>query len=168
MAWPSVLALMQRLPSTMLWSSFALVWKSKNHHRTSRLEMTWTSWWQMITCGGRLETRSTWSAYLCQRMVFPCWLYHRLVNAPAREARETADKLRHRTDRNIKLTLFSLQKFIRVCSYTVTTFQLVFDAYAGRAICKWISQPWWTEGACRRDKQLNRKHSRSKHDLRWL
>jgi hypothetical protein len=38
----------------------------------------------------------------------------RLVNAPAREARETAEKLSNRNDRNIKLTLFSLQKFIRV------------------------------------------------------
>ncbi|KAF9525327.1 ELMO/CED-12 family-domain-containing protein [Crepidotus variabilis] len=37
----------------------------------------------------------------------------KLVNAPGREARETAEKLRHRNDRNIKLTLFSLQKFIR-------------------------------------------------------
>ncbi|KAF9482537.1 hypothetical protein BDN70DRAFT_874883 [Pholiota conissans] len=37
----------------------------------------------------------------------------KLVNAPAREARETAQKLNTRTDRNIKLTLFSLQKFIR-------------------------------------------------------
>ncbi|KDR80657.1 hypothetical protein GALMADRAFT_222250 [Galerina marginata CBS 339.88] len=37
----------------------------------------------------------------------------KLVNAPAREARETAEKLRNRNDKNIKLTLFSLQKFIR-------------------------------------------------------
>ena len=42
----------------------------------------------------------------------------RLVNAPAREARETAEKLSNRNDRNIKLTLFSLQKFIRVsCTF---------------------------------------------------
>lgn len=38
----------------------------------------------------------------------------RLVNAPSREARETAEKLRIRNERTIKLTLFSLQKFIRV------------------------------------------------------
>lgn len=38
----------------------------------------------------------------------------RLVNAPAREARETAEKLHNRNDKNIKMTLFSLQKFIRV------------------------------------------------------
>ncbi|KAF8159524.1 ELMO/CED-12 family-domain-containing protein [Crassisporium funariophilum] len=37
----------------------------------------------------------------------------KLVNAPAREARETAEKLRNRNDKNVKLTLFSLQKFIR-------------------------------------------------------
>ncbi|KAF9461210.1 ELMO/CED-12 family-domain-containing protein [Collybia nuda] len=37
----------------------------------------------------------------------------KLVNSPSREARETADKLNQRNDRNIKLTLFSLQKFIR-------------------------------------------------------
>ncbi|KAF4610887.1 hypothetical protein D9613_007022 [Agrocybe pediades] len=37
----------------------------------------------------------------------------KLVNAPAREARETADKLRNRGTRDIRLTLFSLQKFIR-------------------------------------------------------
>ncbi|KAG6910017.1 hypothetical protein DXG01_013739 [Tephrocybe rancida] len=37
----------------------------------------------------------------------------KLVNAPSREARETADKLRQKNERNIKLTLFSLQKFIR-------------------------------------------------------
>ncbi|KAF8239268.1 hypothetical protein L208DRAFT_1238269 [Tricholoma matsutake] len=37
----------------------------------------------------------------------------KLVNAPSREARETAEKLRIRNERTIKLTLFSLQKFIR-------------------------------------------------------
>lgn len=37
----------------------------------------------------------------------------KLVNAPTREARETAAKLSNRNDKNIKLTLFSLQKFIR-------------------------------------------------------
>jgi engulfment/cell motility protein 1 len=46
----------------------------------------------------------------------------RLVNAPAREARETAEKLSNRNDRNIKLTLFSLQKFIRVsCTFLAYT-----------------------------------------------
>ncbi|KAG6866583.1 hypothetical protein C0991_002071 [Blastosporella zonata] len=37
----------------------------------------------------------------------------KLVNAPSREARETADKLSQKNERNLKLTLFSLQKFIR-------------------------------------------------------
>ncbi|KAJ3510838.1 hypothetical protein NLJ89_g4449 [Agrocybe chaxingu] len=37
----------------------------------------------------------------------------KLVNAPAREARETAEKLGNRSDRNLRLTLFSLHKFIR-------------------------------------------------------
>ncbi|KAF5383550.1 hypothetical protein D9615_003536 [Tricholomella constricta] len=37
----------------------------------------------------------------------------KLVNAPYREARETADKLGQKNERNLKLTLFSLQKFIR-------------------------------------------------------
>ncbi|KAF8906223.1 ELMO/CED-12 family-domain-containing protein [Gymnopilus junonius] len=40
----------------------------------------------------------------------------KLVNAPAREARETAEKLRNRNDindKNFRLALFSLQKFIR-------------------------------------------------------
>ncbi|KAF8892151.1 ELMO/CED-12 family-domain-containing protein [Infundibulicybe gibba] len=37
----------------------------------------------------------------------------KLVNAPSREARETADKLRQRNEKTIRLTLFSLQKYIR-------------------------------------------------------
>ncbi|TFK75020.1 hypothetical protein BDN72DRAFT_955358 [Pluteus cervinus] len=37
----------------------------------------------------------------------------KLVNAPAREARDIAEKLRQRNEKNLKLTLFSLQKFIR-------------------------------------------------------
>ncbi|RDB23704.1 Engulfment and cell motility protein 1 [Hypsizygus marmoreus] len=37
----------------------------------------------------------------------------KLVNSPAGEARDTAEKLSQRNERNIKLTLFSLQKFIR-------------------------------------------------------
>ncbi|KAF8966320.1 ELMO/CED-12 family-domain-containing protein [Flammula alnicola] len=37
----------------------------------------------------------------------------KLVNAPAREARETAEKLNNRSDKNLKLILFSLQKYIR-------------------------------------------------------
>jgi len=37
----------------------------------------------------------------------------KLVNAPALEARETADKLKLRDEKTLKLTLFSLQKFIR-------------------------------------------------------
>jgi len=37
----------------------------------------------------------------------------KLVDAPSREARETADKLSQRNEKNIRLTLFSLQKFIR-------------------------------------------------------
>jgi engulfment/cell motility protein 1 len=40
--------------------------------------------------------------------------HERLVNAPAREARETAEKLSHKNDKTIKMTLFSLQKFIKV------------------------------------------------------
>ena len=40
----------------------------------------------------------------------------RLVNAPALEAAEIVEKLSMRDDKTIKLTLFSLQKFIRVCS----------------------------------------------------
>jgi len=42
---------------------------------------------------------------------------NRLVNAPAREARETVEKMRNRSDINDKgfrLALFSLQKYIRV------------------------------------------------------
>lgn len=38
----------------------------------------------------------------------------RLVNAPSREAKEIAIKLSQRNERNLKLTLFTLQKFIRV------------------------------------------------------
>ncbi|KAF8916264.1 ELMO/CED-12 family-domain-containing protein [Mucidula mucida] len=37
----------------------------------------------------------------------------KLVNAPAREAREITDKLSMRDDKTLRLTLFSLQKFIR-------------------------------------------------------
>ncbi|KAG6821202.1 hypothetical protein H0H93_004023 [Arthromyces matolae] len=37
----------------------------------------------------------------------------KLVNAPSREARETAFKLSQRNERNLKITLFALQKFIR-------------------------------------------------------
>lgn len=37
----------------------------------------------------------------------------KLVNAPAREARETAEKISNPNEKNIKLTLFSLQKYIR-------------------------------------------------------
>ncbi|KAH9479433.1 Engulfment and cell motility protein 1 [Psilocybe cubensis] len=37
----------------------------------------------------------------------------KLVNAPAREARETAEKLSNKNDKTLRLTLFSLQKFIR-------------------------------------------------------
>ncbi|PPQ63811.1 hypothetical protein CVT24_009806 [Panaeolus cyanescens] len=37
----------------------------------------------------------------------------KLVNAPARDARELTEKLSNSNDKNMKLTLFSLQKFIR-------------------------------------------------------
>ena len=38
----------------------------------------------------------------------------RLVNSPSREAKETTEKLSIREEKTIKMTLFSLQKFIRV------------------------------------------------------
>ncbi|KAF8637644.1 hypothetical protein AX17_002712 [Amanita inopinata Kibby_2008] len=37
----------------------------------------------------------------------------RLVNSPSREARETAEKMRNINDKNLRRTLFSLQRFIR-------------------------------------------------------
>ncbi|KAF6761645.1 ELMO/CED-12 family-domain-containing protein [Ephemerocybe angulata] len=37
----------------------------------------------------------------------------KLVNAPAQEAREIAEKLKYRHEKSIRLTLFSLQKYIR-------------------------------------------------------
>ncbi|KAJ2934854.1 hypothetical protein H1R20_g2277, partial [Candolleomyces eurysporus] len=37
----------------------------------------------------------------------------KLVNAPAKEAREIAEKLRRRQDKNMRLILYSLQKYIR-------------------------------------------------------
>ena len=41
---------------------------------------------------------------------------YRLVNAPIIEAADIVEKLSQRTDTNLRLILFSLQKFIRVCS----------------------------------------------------
>lgn len=43
----------------------------------------------------------------------------KLVNAPNLEAREIAQKLKHREDRTIRLTLFSLQKYIREEQFAV-------------------------------------------------
>ncbi|KAG6832265.1 hypothetical protein H0H87_002161 [Tephrocybe sp. NHM501043] len=37
----------------------------------------------------------------------------KLVNSPSREARETVDKLSQKNEKNLRFTLFSLQKFIR-------------------------------------------------------
>lgn len=40
--------------------------------------------------------------------------YYRLVNAPAVEAAEIVEKLAIRDQQSLRLTLFSLQKYIRV------------------------------------------------------
>ncbi|KAG6891187.1 hypothetical protein C0995_008439 [Termitomyces sp. Mi166 len=48
----------------------------------------------------------------------------KLVNAPSREAREIAIKLSQKNERNLRLTLFTLQKFIRVWSLYFSTFTL--------------------------------------------
>ena len=70
----------------------------------------------MTTCGRKSKQKSISSksaqadsSYITDHGSLP-----RLVNAPSREARETAEKLSIRNERTIKLTLFSLQKFIRV------------------------------------------------------
>jgi hypothetical protein len=46
----------------------------------------------------------------------------RLVNAPEREAREIADQVRMRDDKTLRLTLFSLQKYIKVLLDTIEVF----------------------------------------------
>lgn len=63
---------------------------------------------------------------------------HRLVNAPAREARETAEKLRNINDKNIKMDLFSLQKYIRV-RLIFSDIWSVLDMSSGRSLCSRIS-----------------------------
>jgi engulfment/cell motility protein 1 len=53
--------------------------------------------------------------------------YNRLVNAPSREAGETAEKLRLREDpTTLKMTLFTLQKYIRVGpQFDLEAFELI-------------------------------------------
>jgi hypothetical protein len=60
----------------------------------------------------------------------------RLVNAPAKEAREIAEKLRNRQDRNMRYTLYSLQKFIRVGAILMGRVSPLADIVIGGAIRK--------------------------------
>ena len=69
--------------------------------------------------------------YLSQRSLFPLPpLFHRLVNSSEIEAVEIIEKLNLREEKNLKLALFSLQKFIKVSveregawSYWLTRFR---------------------------------------------
>ena len=50
----------------------------------------------------------------CIIYAIPSSLFHRLVNSSVIEAAETIEKLNLREEKNLKLALFSLQKFIKV------------------------------------------------------
>jgi len=79
----------------------------------------------------------------------------RLVNSPAREAREIADQLRLRDDKTLRLALFSLQKYIRVhLCLLLLLMRLTMSLFPGRAVCTRVSNPRWSlrAGGCHSDK----------------
>lgn len=57
--------------------------------------------------------------HLCVSCIIVSFGMIRLVNSPALEAKETAERLTLRDERTFKMTLFSLQKYIRVCYLTL-------------------------------------------------
>jgi hypothetical protein len=69
--------------------------------------------------------------------------YDRLVNAPVIEAAEIVDKLSGLQESTIKMTLFSLQKFIRVSSFIVSSLLLtefIYPLSIGRTIRERVPQ----------------------------
>ena len=77
-------------------------------------------------------------------------MVYRLVSAPIIEAAEIVEKLSMRDDKTLRLTLFSLQKFIRVSLVCSVYFFVGVHWASGRAICERVSTERWTEGAYRR------------------
>jgi hypothetical protein len=81
------------------------------------------------------------------------------VNAPAREAKEAAEKLSIRNERTIKLTLFSLQKYIRVCiAFFLRRGYLNDHGVVGGGICARVFEPQWVSGIGCCDIYFNRQY----------
>lgn len=72
----------------------------------------------------------------------------RLVKAPKLEAVDIVDSLLSRDPKTLKITLFSLQKFIRVCRLLCRP-PPHFDLFAGRTVRQRVSKPRRTPGISR-------------------